>query len=75
MGWFNISNKYQKNDKLTIYIKKDKVSKQEFYQDMENLSKRLESISYRNMIRVYDDERSKAFGFSLTLITKSTPLR
>jgi hypothetical protein len=75
-GWYNLTMKYQKNDKLVIYVKKDKVNKDEFYQDMENLSKRLESIGYRNMTKKYDtDERSKAVGFSLTLITKSTPLR
>lgn len=75
-GWYNLTMKYQKNDKLVIYVKKDKVNKDEFYQDMENLSKRLESIGYRNMTKKYDtDERSKAVGFSLILITKSTPLR
>ena len=75
-GWYNLTMKYQKNDKLVIYVKKDKVNKDEFYQDMENLSKRLASIGYRNMTKKYDtDERSKAVGFSLILITKSTPLR
>lgn len=75
-GWFHLRQKYQTNDKLTIYVKKDKVDKDEFYGDMERLNKRLESMGFRTIIKKYDqEERSKAFGFSLTLITKSTPLR
>lgn len=75
-GWFHLREKYQTNDKLTIYVKKDKVDEDEFYEDMERLNKRLESMGFGTMTKKYNKEsRSESFGFSLTLITKSTPLR
>ena len=73
-GWYKISTKYQTNDKLTIYVKRSKVSVSEFYSDMDKLKSRLKKMGFKSWEKIYNSGRP-TFGYSLTLITKSTPLR
>jgi len=77
-GWYKISAKYQTNDKFTIYVKRSKVNVSEFYSDMYKLKSRLEKMGFESWKKIYNSSSSKnnpTFGFSLLLLTKSTPLR
>ena len=80
-GWYWISNKYGINDKFTIYVKRSKVSVSEFYSDMDKLKSRLDKMGFRYWEKIYNIgspyivQDNPTFGYSLVLITKSTPLR
>lgn len=74
-GCYSISNKYQSNDKFTITVKRTKVNVGEFYSDMDKLKYRLEKMGFKSLEKWYNSVHSPTFGYSLLLITKSTPLR
>ena len=65
-GSYKIFNHQQK--KLYIWVLKDKVDEEEFYQDMNKLSVRLKSMGRENIIDKID--KKFVFGYSITLQTK-----